>query len=115
MAQKTIKAFISEFYSKPPKNNYTTNKTDVYHIDDLWSLDIIDLKDYGVENKRRYKYVLVINDNFRKCGWTVPLKNKIGQTISNSFEIILKSSKRKLNLIESDRGKEYSYNIFQNF
>ena len=35
-----IKIFINEMYSKPPEKNYNTNKTDVYHIDDIWSLDI---------------------------------------------------------------------------
>ena len=54
MAQKTIDVFINEIYSKPPKKNYATNKTVVYHIDDIWSLDILDLKDYGPENNRGY-------------------------------------------------------------
>ena len=46
MTKKTIKIFINEIYSKPPKKTYSTNKTDVYHIDDIWSLDILDPKDY---------------------------------------------------------------------
>ena len=44
MTQKNIKLIINEIYSKPPKKNYPTNKTDVYHIDDTWSLDILNLK-----------------------------------------------------------------------
>ena len=76
MTQKNIKIFINEIYSKPPRKNYATNKTDVYHIDDIWSLDILDLKDYGPENNRGYRYVLVIIDNFSKFGWTIPLKKK---------------------------------------
>ena len=115
MTQKNIKIFINEIYSKPPKKNYITNKTDVYYIDDIWSLDILDLKDYGPKNNRGYRYVLVIIDNFSKFGWTVPLKNKNAQTIKDSFENILISSKRKPNLIESDRGKEFYNNIFQDF
>ena len=115
MTQKNIKIFINEIYSKPPRKNYATNKTDVYHIDDIWSLDILDLKDYGPENNRGYRYVLVIIDNFSKFGWTVPLKNKNAQTIKDSFENILISSKRKPNLVESDRGKEFYNNIFQDF
>ena len=115
MTQKNINIFINEIYSKPPKRNYATNKTDVYHIDDIWSLDILDLKDYGPKNNRGYRYVLVIIDNFSKYGWTVPLKNKNAQTIKDSFENILISSKRKPNLIESDRGKEFYNNIFQDF
>ena len=111
MTRKNNKIFINEIYSKGPKRNYATNKTDVYHIDDTWSLDIIDLKDYGPENNRGYRYTLVTIDNFSKYGWTAPLKNKNAQTIKDSFENILISSKRIQNLIESDRGKEL-YNIF---
>ena len=74
MTQKNIKLFLNEIYSKPPKMNYDTKKTDVYHIDDIWSLDISDLKDYGPENNRGYRYVLVIMDNFSKYGWTFPIK-----------------------------------------
>ena len=81
MTQKNNWKFVSKIYSKPPKKNYATNKTDVYHIDDIWSLDILDLEDYGPENNRGYRYVLVIKDNFSKFGWTVPLKNKNAQTI----------------------------------
>ena len=67
---------MNEIYRKPLKRNYITNKTDNYHIDDSWSLDILDLKVYGPGNNRGYIYVLVIIDNFSKLGWTVPLKNK---------------------------------------
>ena len=115
MTQKNIKIFINEKYSKPPKKYYATNKTDVYHIDDTWSLDILDLKDYGPENNRRYRYVLVVIDNFSKFGWTIPLKNKNAQTIKDSFENILITPRKQPNLIESDRGKEFYNNIFQDF
>ena len=115
MTQKNIKIFINEIYSKPPKKYYLTNKTDVYHLDDSWSLDILDLKDYGPKNNRGYRYILVIIDNFSKFGWLTPLKNKNAQKIKDSFENILINSKRKPNLIESDRGKEFYNNIFQDF
>ena len=115
MTQKNIKIFINEIYSKPPKKYYPTNKTDVYHIDDTWSLDIVDLKDYGSKNNRGYRYVLVLIDNFSKFGRTVRLKNKNAQTIKDSFEIILISPKRKPNLMEADRSKEFYNNFFRKF
>ena len=115
MTQKSIKIFINEIYSKPPKKNYITNKTDVFYIDDIWSIDILDLKDYGPENNRGYRYVLVIIDNFNKFGWTVPLKIKNAQTVKDSFGIILINSKRKPNLNETDRGKQFYNNCFQDF
>ena len=115
MTKKSIKIFIKEIYSKPPKKNYDTNKTDVYHIDDIWSLDILDLKDYGPENNKGNRYVLVMIDNFSKFVWTIPLKNNNAITIKDSFENILINSEKKPNLIESDRGKEFYNKIFQNF
>ena len=115
MTQKNIKIFINEIYSKGPKRNYATNKTDVYHIDDTWSLDKLDLKDYGPKNNKGYRYVLVVIDNFSKFGWTSSLKNKNAQTIKDSFGNIILNSKMKPNLIETDRGKEVYNNIFKDF
>ena len=43
------------------------------------------------------------------------LSKKNAQTIKNSFENILINSKRSPNLIESDRGKEFYNNLFQDF
>ena len=53
MTQKTIKIFRNEIYSKPLKKSYPTNKTNVYHFEDIWSLDILDLKDYVAENSKK--------------------------------------------------------------
>ena len=110
-----IKIFINEICSKPPQNKYPTNKSDDYHIDDIWSLDIVDLKEYGPEKNRRYRYVLLIIDNLSKFGSTIPLKNNLGTIIKDSFENILISSKRSPILIETDTGKEFYDYYFENF
>ena len=65
---------MDEIFSKPLKKDYITNKTEVYHIDDNWSLDILDLKNYDPANDRRYRYILVAIDTFSKFGWTTPSK-----------------------------------------
>ena len=58
---------------------------------------------------------MVVIDHFSKFGWIVPLKNKNGQTITNSFENFLISSKRRPNLIESDDGSEFGNKKFTDF
>ena len=93
MTQKTIKIFMNENYSTRPKKIFNTYRGDVYHIDTIWSLDILDLKVYRPENKRSYRYVLVIIDIFSKFGWTLPLKRKcsiIRDTFGNFFIIFKK-------------------------
>ena len=112
MTQKTIHVFFTQIYSKPPKKKYNTDKTDVYHIDDIWSLDILHIKDYGPEKNRGYRQILVAIENFSKFGWTISLKNKNSQTITHSFENIPISSKRSPDLVETDHGKEIVNKIF---
>ena len=68
MTQKRINIFINEIDSKSPKENHPTNKTNIYHIDGNWSLDILHLTDYSPENKRGYKYFLFVIDNFSNFG-----------------------------------------------
>ena len=89
MTRKTIKTLIKEINSIGPKQNYPTNNTDVYRIDDIWSLDIIDLKGYGHKNNHNYRYVLLVIDNSSKFGWTESLKNKYSQTGKTLWKIFL--------------------------
>ena len=75
MSKKDLtKIFIDEIYMKPPKKNYETNKIVNKHIDDTWSLDLLDMIDYGIKNNNGYRYILVIIDNFSKFGWTTSIK-----------------------------------------
>ena len=110
-----IKIFISEIYSRLPNKNYETNKTMIKSIDDTWSSDLLDMNDYGIKNNKGYRYILVIVDNFSKFGWTIHLKNKYAQSITDAFSQIIKTSRRKPNLLETDDGKEYVNKIFKEF
>ena len=74
-------------------------------------MDIPALNEYGPENDRACRYILVVIDNFSKLGETVPLQSKNAQSVTNSFKNILKSSKRKSKLIEKIDGSE-SVNVF---
>ncbi len=109
------KTFIDEIYSKAPNKNYETNKTIYNHTDEIWSIDLADMIDYKISNKKGYRYIFIIIDNFSKNLWAIPLKNKYSQTITNEFSNILTKSKRKRLKLESDRGTEFYNSIFQNF
>ena len=94
MTQKTNIIFLHENYSKLPKKNYPTNKTDGHHFDNIWSLEVLDLKVWCLEKIRGFIFVLVVNYKFSKFGWTFSLKNKNAQTRKDSFENINIGSKR---------------------
>ena len=115
MKKDLTKIFIDELYSSPLKNNYPTNKTKIKSFDDTWSSDLLDMNDYGIKNSKGYRYILVVIDNFSKLGWTVPLKNKNAQSITDTFSQITKTSRRKPNLLETDESKDYVNKIFNEF
>ena len=114
MTQRTINFSIDEIYSKPTEKFYITKKTNVYHIDEICSLDILDEKDNGTENNRGYRYAFVVVDNFFKFGSTVPLK-KIAQIKKVRFGKIRKNSRRKPVSLKTDRGKEILNDISADF
>ena len=109
------KIFIDEIYSSPPKKKYPTNKTVYNHIDEIWSIDLVDMIDYKTSNNKGFRYIFITIDNFSKYLWAIPSKNKYSQTITDEFSNILTKSKRSPLKIESDRGTEFYNSIFQNF
>ena len=117
MAKKRdlTKIFIDEIYSSAPKKNYPTNKIIYNHINENWSIDLADFSDYKTLNNKGFRYIFIIIDNFSKCLWAVPLKNKFSQTITNEFSNILTTSKRNPFKIESARRSEFYNSIFQKF
>ena len=106
-----IKIFVDEIYSKPPVRNYPTNKIVYNKNDEIWSIDLADMSDYKISNNKSYRYIFIVNDNFSKYLWAIPLKNKYSQTITNEFSNILTTSERKPLKIESDRGAEFYNSI----
>ena len=113
--KEKIKIFIDEIYSKPPQKKYPTNKTILKSIDDTLSSDLLNMNYYSPKNKRGYRYILVVIDNFSKFGWTIHLKNKYAQPITDAFSQIIKTSRRKPNLHETHDGKEYVNKNFSEF
>ena len=77
MKRDLIKIFVDDIYSKPPKNNYPTNKLVYNHIDEIWSNDLVDMVEYKISNKKGFRCIFIIIDNLSKYLWCVPLKKKI--------------------------------------
>ena len=50
---------------------------------------------------------MYVTDIYSKYAWVIPLKDKIGITITNAFQKILDDSGRKPNKIWVDKGSEF--------
>ena len=80
--------------------------------DNIWCVDLADMQLISKYNKG-IRYLLCVTDLFSKYAWVVPLKDKKGATITNAFQKILDSSKRKPNKIWVDQGSEFYNNSFK--
>ena len=76
--QKQLIILSTKFALKDRKR-IRTQKTNIYFIDNTWSLDVLELKDYGLENNRGYINAPVILDDFGKFGWAIPFKKMLEQ------------------------------------
>ena len=88
-----IKVFIDENYSEPPRKNYPNSEILYNHIDEIWSIDLVDMVDYKSSNKKGCRYIFIINDNFTKDLWCIPNNNKSVKKITEDFSNILTKSK----------------------
>ena len=63
---------------------------------EIWSADLIDMREFSNENKD-YNYLLNVIDIFSKYAWSIPLKTKTASEVTKAFESILtKNHPRKL-------------------
>ena len=57
--------------------------------DNVWGVDLADIQLISKYNKR-INYLLCVIDLFSKYAWVVPLKDKKGVSIVNTFQKIFK-------------------------
>ena len=117
MKKELVKIFINdnEICSPSPKKNYETNKTINRSIDDTWSSDLLDMNGFDPKKNKGYRYIIVAIDNFSNFGWTIPLNYKYAQSITDALAETIESSNCTPNLLQTDDGKEYVKEVFNEF
>ena len=102
---------LADELHKPIIRKFKKRKVYSSFKDNIWDVDLADMQ-LSKYNKGIICILCAI-DLFSKSAWVVPLKDKKGATITNSFQNILNSSKRKPNKIWVDQGSEFYKNIFK--
>ena len=90
-------------------------KIKVYSLfkDNIWGVDLADMQSLSKFNKG-VKYSLCAIDLFSKYASVIPLKDKKGTSIVNTFQKII-SKERKPNKIWVDQGSEFYNQSFKDF
>ena len=74
--------------------------------DNIWGADLADMQLIS-KSYKGFRFLLCVIDIFSKYAWVVPLKDKKGASIVNSFLIILDKPGLKPNKIWVDKGSEF--------
>jgi hypothetical protein len=69
---------------KPIIRKFKKRKVIAHNIHDIWSADLVDMRQFKKQNKG-YKYLLTVIDVFSKFAWSVPLKVKTGKQMIELF------------------------------
>ena len=72
----------------------------------IWAADLVEMQEWKKVNKG-YRYFFNVIDCFSKYAWSVPLKDKKGETVLDAFKHIVNLSNRKPANIWVDEGKEF--------
>ena len=78
----------------------------------LWGADLADVQLISKFNKE-FRFLLCVIDIFSEYAWVVPLKDKKGASIVDTFQNIIDDSNRKPNKIWADKGSEFYNNSFK--
>ena len=98
---------------KPIIRKFKKRKVYSSFRDNIWGVDLADMQSLTESNKG-VKYLLCAIDLFSKYAWFVPVKDKKGTNIINTFKTII-SEGRKPNKIWVNQGSEFYNNAFKDF
>ena len=91
---------------KPIIKIFQNEKVLVNGIDKIWAADLVEMQAFSKFN-RGVRYLLTVVDVFSKYGWMLLLKDKTGKSVADAFKKIFKKSKRKLEKLWADKGREF--------
>ena len=80
---------LAEELHKPIIRKFSRRKVQSPFTDNIWGADPADMQLISKFNQE-FSFLLCVIDIYTKYVWVVPLKNKIGRTITNAFQKILK-------------------------
>ena len=97
---------LAEELHQPNSRKLEKRKVNSYFTDNTWGLDLADIQ--LLSNFIEGICILMcVVDICSKCSWVIPLKDKKGITITNTFPKFLDESGRKPNKISIDKGCEF--------
>ena len=84
--------------NKPIIRKFNKRKLNSTFIDNIWGADLAGMQ-LIIKIDKGFRFLLCVIEIYSKYGWVIPLKDKKGITIINTFQKIFKTFNRKPNRI----------------
>jgi hypothetical protein len=97
---------------KPLQKRFQRNKYILSNFNELWQVDLSDMRSYSKYNDG-YKYILCVIDVFSKYAFARAMKDKKPETVKTCFDSIFAEAKATPRHIQSDKGTELRCNILR--
>lgn len=118
MNKKEVKTWLQsqETYTlhKPVQRKFPRNKYILSNFNELWQVDLSDMRTYSKYNDD-FKYILCVIDVFSKYAYVRAIKKKNSTTIIKCFDDIFSEAKATPRHIQSDKGTEFVSNDVRRF
>ena len=97
------------------RKKFEKRSYNVFNMNDLWEIDLMDLRSLKHENDD-HTFVLVVIDVLSKYVFAEPMKNKSAESVTEAFRAILNRSNGRIPItLQSDKGKEFVNKKFQTY
>lgn len=84
MSEREVETLSKELHNNVIKN-FRRRKVIVKELDEIWSVDLIQLD--GLKDKNDgYSYILAVLDCFSRYAWTEPLKGKTAKEVLEAMK-----------------------------
>lgn len=109
----SVKKQVIDELHRSARRNFRRRGVIVKGINDLLQADLVEMIPYAKENKG-FRYILVVINVFSKFVWAIPVKRKTGEEVTKAMTSILLESKTTPKHLQTDLGKEFYNQHFQN-
>ena len=93
---------------KPLVQKFKRAKTIVFHIDECWQIDLIDVNNLKSKILAQwFAFLFTCIDVLSKFAFVVPIQNKTSAETCRAFRFIIENSQRKPIYVYSDNGREF--------
>ena len=105
-ARRELQGELAYTLHRPVRRRFQTSPVLVFHKDDQWQADLVEMQPLKQWNGGN-RCLLMVIDVLSKYAWAVPIKNNMGVAVTEAFVKILRQGGRRPLRLQTNAGKVF--------